>query len=226
MRAYVNAVQRKPVITGGGGGFAEVSGGSQRATARNGSPATSLNCAFPANVTAGNLIVVGGATFDQTVTGVADTVGTTYGLQVYELGSQRLFIAYGIVPTSGANTVTVTGGNTYFSYSISEFSGAHSSPLDVAGTGIEVASTSAPSTPSLTTTVNNCLLLAVYAGTGTVTVTPDSPNIQIGEEENYSSFMTHNFCYRIVGAAGSYSTSWTLSSALRTRTAAVALKPA
>lgn len=93
--------------------IAEVGGGSQRAAGD--SSATSLAVAYPGSVTSGNLLVACGAAYDSggapASVSVTDTRSTSYTVlsAASTTGGDdvRIFIAYGVAPSSGANTVTM-----------------------------------------------------------------------------------------------------------------------
>lgn len=197
--------------------IAEVSG--QRATATPSGENDSAAIAFPNNVTSGNLLIVGGAVWNDpanTSISVTDSLGTTYTtlLGTIHTGNRlRSFIAYGIAPSSGANTVTVNpnGSNTYMSFSIDEFSGVDSTPLDAdggttTGTGTAIAD-------SITTASANALIIGVctHNVAGSPTLTPGGSYTQIGELE-LNDDTAHNAVFRIATTATSYSVDWTLGS--------------
>lgn len=197
----------------------EVGSGSQRAqvSALN---VSSQPLAYPANVTAGDLLVCLGrcwhSTTPHTSISVTDTRGTTYSVFfVDEAGSNdSQFIAYGIAPSSGANTVTVTPNSLAetISLAIDEFSGVDTTtPLSVGGSTSTGASTTA--SDSLTTLTAGELVVGVMGHTGGApTITPS--NTQIGEQEDNNTQEAFAAAFRIAGATGSYSISWTIGSSV------------
>lgn len=136
--------------------------------------ATSLNLAFGSNVTAGNLIVVGGrigANDGRTVT-ITDSLSNSYGAvdvqKNHSTDAQAVAIGSAENVTGGADTVTwaISGGAISIRYSCSEFSGgATSSSLDQTASGEGTSNTLATSavTPSA-----NGYLLYVSGGNGLV----------------------------------------------------------
>lgn len=211
---------------GGAGSITEVGSGSQRATYVGGGGTQPL--AFPGSVTTGNLLIVAGATYSDgappnDVT-VNDSIGTSYTTINSVDGNGKNWIAYGIAGSSGANTVTVVMGS-YGTFSIDEFSGVDSTPLDVNGSYSTGVGTSV--SDGITTGVNNALIIGVmahYTG-GSFTMTPEGSWTQIGEEENNSSYQVHNTMFRIAGAAGAYTADWTLSSSSSWLAQSASFKP-
>lgn len=198
---------------------AEVGAGSQRAsTFANG--VNSLDLAYPGNVASGNLLVCAGQAYNSstgpTSVAVTDSIGTTYTVKSFAPSSgapnERIWIAYGIAPSSGANTVTVNPSNASddLSFSIDEFSGVDTTtPLDVDGSYTQGTGTTA--SDSITTTVDGALIVGVMGYDGsTVTLSPGSGWTEIGEHEDNTTDEAHAAAFQIVGAAGSYTASWTL----------------
>lgn len=202
------------------GTFTEVGSGSQRATATSStSEVASLGVAFPANVTSGNLIIVGGNTWASagpaSSISVTDTIGTTYTVVTSTIGGDKYlqFIAYGVTSSSGANTVTVDPNiNTFIAFAIDEFSGQNATPLDVDGSSSTGTST-APA-DSITTGVANALIIGVAFHDGSVAnaLDPTGSYTQIGEEEDNNVSVDFNLVYRIATTATSYTVDWTLGS--------------
>lgn len=194
--------------------IAEVGSGSQRATARRiGASASALTLAYPGNVAGGSLLVIGGSMFSSlgaSISALTDTQTTSYSSILSTAGNLRTFIGYGLAPSSGANTDSLTPTNSsYIGYSIDEFSGVNATPLDVDG-GSASGTSSAPSR-AITTLVAGALIVAALYKSGTSTITPDAGWTQIGEEEDDNTYIGHSLIYQIAGAAGSYTASWTLS---------------
>src|SRR5262245_29249640 len=119
--------------------WVEVGSGSQRATHVVDS-GTSASKAYPANVTNGSFLVTAGACFgdiQDVAPAVTDTRSTSYSVFYHKNGSHIAFIAYGVAPSGGACTVTVTptfnAGGGFYGFALDEFSGPHATPLDVDG---------------------------------------------------------------------------------------------
>ena len=146
---------------GGGGAI-----GLVQSAAAQGTSVASLSQAFPANNTAGNLIVVfvRASTTGQTVT-VSDTAGNTYTLAVSQTqtsDSHQIRIFYATSATSGLNTVTATfsATNNHPWLAVFEYTGV--SALDQ--TAHAQGSGSSPNTGLTATTASNSEL--VFAGLG------------------------------------------------------------
>lgn len=188
---------------------------SQRASGGTCNDVNTCTAAFPNNVAAGNLLVVGGATWDDPGSGsvtVTDTIGTAYTTVLcttMDSGRQNTYYAYGIAPSSGANTVTVdpSGASAnYIRVHIDEFTGTAASPFSVDG-GNSTGTSTSPS-DSITTATANELLLALVGVASTAVTTPDGAYTQIGETEG--ALRGNNFVFRIVTTATSYTPAWTL----------------
>jgi hypothetical protein len=194
-------------------GIGEVGAGSQRAATSVGT-GDSAPLAFPGNVTAGNLLICAGraASFtSSTSVAVTDTLGTTYTVISLAVNANEVqWIAYGISPSSGANTVTAnpSSADDQISFAIDEFTGVDTTtPLSVNG-GSSTGTSTAPS-DSITTLTNGELIIGVmgYAGAD-ATITPTQT--QLGENENNTTLQAYAASYQISGVAGGYSMSWTL----------------
>lgn len=208
--------------------MSEVGSGSQRATARLAANTASLDCAFPSNVSSGNLLVVTGSASGSSSnpSSVTDTLGTSYTLiksGTFGLpGTPQTFIAYGFAPSSGANTVTVTNAvSAYIGYSIDEFSGIDSFEVD----GGASSGTSTSPSDSLTTLSDGSLILSALYKSGTTPITPDGTYTQIGEEEDDGTYIGHSAIFKIGGTAGSESADWTLGASQGWIAQTVAFKP-
>lgn len=192
--------------------WAEVGSGSQRVTGRVSTG--NLDIAFPANVTAGNLLVVGGACQTTEVATVDKTTGSnafTVVMGPDEPGANlRPFIAYRLATASEAFTVRITtGSNSYRSAAIDEFSGAHATVADATdfGTG-----TSTTPSDSLTTVAADALIIGIVVPNwqGPVTsITPGASYTEIGEEEDELNWAPYNMVFRIVTTAQAYTVDWT-----------------
>jgi hypothetical protein len=208
--------------------WAEVAG--QRATA------SGTTLAFPNNVTSGNLLVVLGADFldpdGPTSVAVTDTLGTSYTVVLSgEVGAgKKSFIAFGVAPSSGANTITVTPdpANTTYTFSIDEFSGPHATPASVDGDRTIAINTTTVS-DSITTIEENELILGVITFDDQVnpTITEGVDYTEIGA--NVGSGGTsgpHHAVFRIVTTAQAYTVDWSSSHILWWHAQTYSLKPA
>jgi hypothetical protein len=136
------------------------------------------------------------------------------------------FIAYGVTPSAGANTVTVTtSANGYISFGIDEFTGQHASPFSVNG-GSSTGTSTAPSDGITTLTANELIIgcLGVDIGSGVVTIT--SGQTEIGQEGNGNNFETYGASFQIAGAAGAYNQTWTLGTSQTWRVLTASFKEA
>lgn len=198
----------------GGAGIAEVGSGSQRAT-NTMNNVGSQTLAFPGNVTNGSLLVVGGGLWGgpPTAITVTDTRSTSYTTLLGTInGAWRPFIAYGLAPSSGANTVTVDPDTTvYGGFAIDEFSGVNATPLDVDG-GSSTGTSTTPADGITTATANDLIIgCASYEGTG-VTIAPGGDYTTIGELEDAANLWTYSLVFRLVTTAQAYTVDWTISS--------------
>lgn len=204
---------------------------SRRATG-NGSVVDSLAVAFPGAVTKGNLLVAGGAVYSGITAVVAtDTLGTTY--QVF-LGADtgtgaKPFLAIGLAPASGPNTITVNpnGASNYIAFAIDEFSGVADGFTVATDGGGATGSTTTP-TIAMTPSIMAALLLGV--GTmgqgGSVSWTNGADYTQIGEWGG--TLNDFNFEFRRVIDVQPYNVDWTLSGAptINWSVYALAIRPA
>jgi hypothetical protein len=219
-------------LPAGGGVIAEVGSGSQRANDfANG--VDSLAVAYPGNVTQNNLLICAGQAFKDggsvASVSVTDSRSTSYTvLSWVSTGSERMWIAYGIAPSSGACTVTVNPSNATddLSFSIDEFSGVNTStPLDVDGgnssnTGTDVSE-------AITTGVAGALIVGCMGYDGaTTTITVAGGLTEIGEHEDNGTDECHGAGFKIVGAAGAYTVDWTLGASKSWQCMSASFKPA
>lgn len=199
--------------------IAEVGGGSQRVTGSAGN-FDSTTQAYNANVTINNLMVCGGNIWrSPALTGITitDTLSSTWTVVLGPQTSEFVaFIAYAVVPSSGAVTLTInpTGGNNYGTWSCDEFSGIPTSSLVDADGGSSSGNSTTPS-DSITTTTSNALILGLIANaTNTsVFISPGSGFTTIGETES-ASWAAHHFEFKIGTSATSYTVDGTFNSAV------------
>ena len=210
--------------------FSEVGAGTQRAQGTFDNLSTPGNVAFPGNVVSGSLLVVGGATWKADVAEVpviTDTLGTSYTVVNVLFGTNfRIFIARGLAPSSGANTVSVdhTAAH-YFSYSIDEFSGPHATPLDVDG-GSSTGTSTTPQDDILTVAADDLIIGVMgFSNFSNVTLAPGGSYTQIGEEEDNLNHVAHNMVFRIVTTPTTYTVDWTTGSSVSWIAQTMAFKP-
>lgn len=198
--------------------IAEVGSGTQRAC-KSAANVDSTTQAFPGNVTAGNLLVVVGNNFHTggSTVAISDSLGTSYTvMESNPYTDHASYIAYGIAPSSGANTVTInptTTGN-YIGVCQDEFSGVDTgSPLDVNG-GVSTG-TSTTAADSITTGTANALIIGVMGHrdpAGVVALTPGGSYTEIGEQQDASNQEAYNAVFRIATTAQAYTVDWTIGS--------------
>src|SRR5437660_7920347 len=205
--------------------FVEVGSGSQRATSAEGTGGNNT-AAYPANVGSGNLLVAGGciargASTSTSLT-VTDTVSTSYTVLLSAENIQnsfnRTFIAYGISPSGGANTITVAPSNGLdrTQFAIDEFSGQHGTPFDVDGGASGDLVSTTPSMNLITVAANDLILGAICVDTsdGSETDTAGAGYTRIGNLQGRATAGDDfSFEFQIVTAAGTYAVNWTLFSA-------------
>lgn len=210
--------------------ISEVGSGSQRSVAfANG--VASLNNVYPGNVTSGNLLICAGQVFNSSPgapasVAITDTRSTSYTVDTKAwLSFERYFIGYALAPSSGADTVTVDPSNATddLTYVIDEFSGVSAStPLDVAMTALNTGTGTAV-TVSITTTTDNALIIGVMGIDGTTTTITEDFTL-IGEHEDNVADEALSVQFRLAGAAGTYSMTWTLGASRTWQAYAIAFR--
>lgn len=186
---------------------------------------SSTTCILPSNSTAGNVIAACGSIWNGnnlTDMAITDSVSTSYTeiLGASATGTpNKTWMAYGVVPSTGANTLTATpagGTGWYMSWGVVELSGVDTgTPLDVDG----VYSTGTSTTPSdgLTTVAADTIALACLAhgNSGSIAITPDTGGgwTEIGEIEATGN-APYAFEYQIFSSAGSKTAGYTLGSSV------------
>lgn len=202
---------------------------ASQATGAIGDAVTAIACAYPVNVTSGNLLVIMGAKFvtasdafvagDVTKTAGTATIGTvTLDSQVnYDGGSGgAAYIASGVwsVPVTGTGSCTMQVGGaaagSYMLIAINEYTGADVSGTRVEGQNTGTGTTGAPATGNATVTTGGVFLgsLATYT-TSATTHTVGADYTQIFESENGSLHMTGSFEDRIVSSTTTDAADWT-----------------
>src|SRR5262245_10368193 len=170
---------------------------------------------FPVNVSAGDLIVAIGTTWQSPTPGapvVSDNLSTPTSYTVlsglgWDNNNFRVFVAYGIAAVSGACTLTVNPptSSVFLTFGADFFHGAPaSSPLDVDG-GITRGASTNP-TANITTTAANALIVGWYdngLGTGAATA-PGAGYTQICEVETNGNRLQGIAEFQIVTSIGTY----------------------
>jgi hypothetical protein len=129
----------------------------------SGSPFT---LAYNNNVVSGDILAfaLNNVNASSTPTGISDTVGTTYTLQVHQATgtSNGMWIYTGVAAGSGANTLSVTGSFSFACLTVAEFSGLTGSGT-ATNTGGQTTS-SGTMTWSQTVSNNNSIVFAAVGG--------------------------------------------------------------
>jgi hypothetical protein len=181
------------------------------------SSGTSQNCAFTSNVGSGNLLVVGVYYESTTITvsSVTDSRSTSYTATpsspvTNSTQPQRQYVYYGIAPSGGANTVSVTlsASACCFNIVLAEYSGIDaSSPLDQHATAQGSGTTL--TTASVTTTQADELLVGIGSHWNTSTAFTAGSGYAKRVQNNTSDSMALED--QIVAATGSYNASFTVN---------------
>lgn len=234
---FFTAALLKPSADGGGG-ITEIGGGSQRASVQSTSGLAiggTTNVAYPGNVTSGNMLIVAGSLWWQSGPGedltITDTLGTSWTVTYYTgvSATWKTYIAMGIAPSSGANTVnlgvtSVNSGIRSVGGAIDEFSGV--TQLDVDGSGSTGTSTTA--SDGITTVASSSLIIGVMSQDGsTMSLTlQDTPNwTLIAEDEDNTGAQCFSVGFRIVSSATAYTYSTTLGSSALWGAQTMSFKP-
>jgi YD repeat-containing protein len=222
--------------SGGGGGS---SGGIQlvqSATANyTTSNKSSITVTLPANVTAGDALVLMVA--DNPKTSIPKVSTVTGGGVTWVRGANGGTNAagddevwYGVNSTGGSGTTTITatmtaGTDTLAAY-VAEYSGvATTSPLDTSGTNSGTGPTA--TSPSLTTTTAGDLVVETTNLFNSVVTQPGLPWITVNGPSTSGTSFFDPIATQIDPTAGAISTSWNQGGTTYPwATAAVALKPA
>lgn len=153
--------------------IAEVGAGSQRGSG-SGFNAATADCAFPGNVTSGNVIVVAGGLYNDVGTVGAITTAKTAGTATIGAvstilsstgvfgGRMKAWISYALVTGTGSLTMRVSpdiASSNYMRVACDEFSGTNIT-LDVNG-GEAVLASATPVSDTITTAAANALIVGV-----------------------------------------------------------------
>lgn len=209
----------------------------QRKSADSAASVASFDITFAVNVTVGNLICVGGGfyngTSDATVV-VSDSRSTAFSTYfgTFEDNGYYTYIACGKVPSSGANTITITPSvDSYIGAAIDEFSGQDlGSFLDVDGGSNNGTDDLAQPSIDITTVADNALILGVMAHGKSGSTTLDEPvgSTLVGEQESNACCQSYSFVFEIVGTGGLQTLTWNMNdtSGWTWFTYAISVKPA
>lgn len=179
LEAHVDGVVYSVALTADGTGVTPPPSGSPafRSSSTSTASPTSITVDTPAGVVLGDamlaFLVIGGSA--ATITPPA---GWTLITRMNN-GSDVSLVSYWLIAgASPPATYSWTGLNTSSAATILAYSGANATPIDTynSATG---GSNSTPSSPAITTSVNNCLVIRAYGAVvsfsgGTVSITPPS----------------------------------------------------
>lgn len=164
---------------------------------------------------------------------ITDSVSTDYtevlGAVASGAAPIKTWLAYGVVPSSGANTVTQTPSGSaswWGSWGIVELSGVDTTtPLDIDGSNSTGSSTTA--SDGITTSAADTIVLAcmTHANAGSVSITPDTGGgwTALGEIESISN-APYSWEYQIFSSAGAKTASFTLGGSVGWSIQTISLK--
>jgi RHS repeat-associated protein len=141
------------------------------------------------------------------------------------VGDEEIWYGYANTGGAAAITVNMSAGTTQVGTQVIEYSGvASSSPIDVTNSASGSSSTTV-NTPSLTTTAAGDLIVDAANAYDNISASPASPWVDyVGP--TYGGSPWTPITTRVVGATGTYSTSWSQSPAGPWVSVGIALKPA
>ena len=197
------------------GAIAEVVG--QKTHSDSSGSVDTLAIAFPINVTSGNLVCVGGGFYTgssgNTVT-VSDTLTSTFSTYSYtDNAGIYVFVSCAKVSSSAADTITIDpNANAYISAAIDEFSGVGLFDVDGGSATSDTLTTSGVASINITTVANNAIVFGVMSDyvSGSTSITEAGGWTLIGEQEDNSCCVASSFIFKVVGAAGVQTPSWTI----------------
>ena len=164
------------------------------------------------------------------LTSIADGTNGTYAARIDQddATTLRLFVSdFANNTSTGTPTVTFTwGGSSTTRIGIGEYSGvATSTPVDQSGVAVRASDTT-PTTPALTTTVANTVLVNIWGINGNAaSATPDTGQTERIELAPAGSLKLY-WADRVVTATGTYDQTITLNAADLTTPSIIAYKKA
>jgi hypothetical protein len=169
----------------------------------------SVTATFGSSVTAGHLIIAIGTGDTSGGTSIGDSIGTSFTQINHTTTNQSLYIWYGLAPSSGANTVTLTnfGPGLANSLIIYEFSGV-AKVIDNIGATSTGSSTV---TVSNTTTLTNDLLLSVLVDGSSTSQSSSVSSPWTAYGVVHSSSGDINAAYQLASSTTTYSATWTVA---------------
>ena len=189
------------------------------------SAGTSCTVGFASNLTAGNLVVVGGAG----ASGLSSVSISGFTCALGTANTGKSFICYAANFAGGVNSLTITvPASSFLDASAAEFSNvATSSPADVAQANDFFSSSSTWTTASLTTlTANDIVFYIGGTASGNRTYTAGASGTIASQVQDATNLQSSFIWYRIVTTATSYTPSVSLSLASAGSTSTIAFKAA
>ena len=182
-------------------------------------------CAFPKNVTSGNIVIVGAST-EGTLTGISDTRSTSYtNVNSSTANSITTRVWVGTLSSGGANTVTVTGTASFNNIHCLEVpASAWTATVDVSTNGGYTGTPATVTTASVTTTKNGDLYYVYLSGfqSGGV-MYPQSPLLNLGNGGGTDSAVS---AYMVTGTNGAYTSTINNVTNTKGNYVVITLKPA
>ena len=134
-------------------------------TNANGTSTSTITCAYPRNVTAGNIGVLFLAYSTNTITNVTDTLSSLWSPAITNTSfAERIAVYTTTFASSGANTVTFTTSGTFAAIICNELDPkSMSTTVDVSSVTNWTSSTSTIQAPNVTTTNNGDLVFTFFA---------------------------------------------------------------
>lgn len=179
--------------------------------------ATTIDIAFPGNVTAGSLLVLTlhGYSSPSDIT-ITDDRGNTWTEAGTWSNTGSLWIAmyYTITTNGGADTVHYSAlSSTYLSATIEEYDGmAQTSVLDRTAVAAGVGTAVNTGNTAATTNASDLIVGATTDSNGTNTAITETGGLTMRQEyENGASYMHANVADRDVTSTGTYNATWTLA---------------
>lgn len=160
------------------------------------------------------MVALGGANFNDTTPTYSDSGSHTWTTGATTSGSITASIGHNLnITGSGSHTFTLDGAGGFNYIVAAEFSGQDTAGLDDQDGAAYTADTT-PTTPTVTTSVADELILTTLATDSTISgaITEDTAGgwTLLQELEDGAVATAGSFVYRIVGVAGDYSHTWTV----------------
>jgi len=186
-------------------------------------------CVFPQNVTSGNITIVAESWYNSTSTpAVSDTRSTSYSQVLIDTsnttGNVGIAAYIGTFSSSGSNTVTFSvSGSSYNNISCVEILPLYSATVDASAVSAFTGTPGTVTSSSITTTANNDFIYGYIGGfRDGGSFKPDSDSTMIGHESGHDCEGAE---FKLAGANGSYTESFSNTTNDVGRILIIALKP-